>query len=184
MIKLILDFLDSKLVNWPVNLLGLAEMHIKSSQDVSIIYPLIYKGRGKYDAVNTMNHIDGWIYHRTDQFSDVDVDRGAANTPRIERSIPFITVALVSRDAANDTVFSASELAETLANQIGSDFFEPENVTSRSVVNDTIYNSKEVHALEFQGIDFFVPSDMVMIRVNWTAKFMGDVTCFPSVELC
>lgn len=183
MIKLILDFLDEQLVNWPVNLLGLAEMHIKSVKESDIVYPLIYKGKSKYDAVNEKKNLVGFIYHRNTGFSEEDVERGTG-VPRIKRSYQLITVAMVRKNLTKDNVFSASEIGERLATQIASDFFDHPNLLSRVVVNDTIYNSLDVHALEFIGIDLFVPSDMVMIRVNWTATYQADITCFPTIELC
>ncbi len=183
MIKLILGFLDAQLANWPVNFLGLAELQIKNAQDTSIQFPVIYKGKGNPVAVNKMKHVNGWIYHRNTGFSEEDVERGTGK-PRIERSYQLITVAMVRKNALGDTVFTPSEFGEILSSQISKTFYKDDNLLSRTFVNDTNYSSFEVHGLEFQGIDYFVPADMVMIRINWTAKFIGDVDCFPTKELC
>ena len=184
MIKSIIEFLDGTLSTFPVKLLGLAELRFKSAQETDTVFPVVYKGKGKFQAVNEIKNLNGWIYHRTFDFSEENLTEDVPNQPKIARTFPFITVALIPKGALKDDVYSSSDLAQALSNHISLNVFDAPNLISDIFVNDTLYDPIQVAALEFQGIDYFVPADMVLIRVNWSARFEGRVSCFPTVELC
>lgn len=184
MLEVIIAYLNGILTQYDFanEYYGLAE----KTEQGDVVFPAVYCGKDELKRIEFEREV---AYHRLR--SDINYSQSTDGVSGCEDyvtiSYPLTVVAYVKRDRQNDTNYSPSRLAESIATAIKQTPFgnlmaaaDAEDVQVE--INNTITSAKTVWENEHENIEFAARHDHVLISVEYTVTVSASQSCLKKWE--